>query len=233
MSTMLAPSGGHGKRSQVPSESRGNRFTRSITSVAVCGVSVFERCDPSTQLVIDTALAEARRLGHSYLGTEHLLVALARHRGQLPDLGPALLPDAEVLERHLVATLGPVAPRDAELLRTIGVDLGEVRSAVHTTFGEAALHHLGSRRARQRWRPLRGSRRCKSILSGTMGVAPRAKQSFERARRHANRRGRQLIDPTALLLGMLDVDDAMSNRMLRELGREPDDVRRALDPTNQ
>jgi ATP-dependent Clp protease ATP-binding subunit ClpA len=66
-----------------------------------------------------------------------------------------------------------------------------------------------------------------------MGIAPRLKRSFERARRHADRRGSQLIDPTALLLGMLDVEGAMSNKMLRELGREPDELRRALDPTNR
>jgi hypothetical protein len=40
----------------------------------------------------------------------------------------------------------------------------------------------------------------------------------------------ELIDPTALLLGMLDIDDAMSNTMLRSLGRHPDELRIALDP---
>lgn len=192
---------------------------------------MFDRCDPSAQLVVDTALEEARRLGHSYLGTEHLLIALARHRELLlPTPGTGLLPDAGVLERHLIADVGSMASREAELLRTLGVDLGDVRSAVRQTFGDDALHRLGRRRSRQPRRGLRGSRRCRTILSGTMGVAPRAKQSFERARCHAERRGRQLIDPTALLLGMLDIKDAMSNKMLRELGRDLDELRLALDP---
>lgn len=194
---------------------------------------MFDRCDQSAQIVIGTALDEARHLGHGYLGTEHLLVAFARHRELLPGLGIELLPDAEVLEGRIVAAIGPMAPRDAELLRTIGVDLGDARSAVRQTFGDDALRRVGGRRRiRGPWRRRQdASRRCKSILSGAMGVAPRAKQSFERARRHADRRGKQLIDPTALFLGMLDVDDAMSNRMLRELGRDPDELRRALDPT--
>ncbi len=192
---------------------------------------MFDRFDPNAQLVVDTALEESRSLGHSHLGTEHLLVALARHRELLPAVGTELLPDAEVLERHLVADIGPVAPRDAELLGTLGVDLGDVRSAVRQTFGDDVLHRLGRRRIHEPWRRRRRSkRRCKSILLGAMGVCPRLKQSFERARRNADRRGSQLIDPTALMLGMLDVDDAMSNRMLRELGREPDELRRALDP---
>lgn len=190
------------------------------------GVGVFERCDASTQQVIETAIAEARRLDHRYLGTEHLLLAIARHREMLPDVGE-LLPDAEVLEQRIVDAIGPASPPDTELLRTIGVDLGDVRSALRQTFGDDVLDRLDRRMVRKRSR-LRSSRRCKSILAGTMGIAPRAKQSFERARDHARRRGRELIDPTALLLGMLDIEDAMSNRMLRELGRDPDELRIAL-----
>ena len=39
-------------------------------------MSPFDRCDEDTIAVFNTAVAEARRLGHSYVGTEHLLVAL-------------------------------------------------------------------------------------------------------------------------------------------------------------
>ena len=192
---------------------------------------MFDRFDTSAQLVIGSALDEARHLGHGHLGTEHLLVAFARNRDLLPGLGTELLPDAEVLRRQLVAVSGPVAVRDDELLRTIGVDLGDIRSAVLQTFGDDALRRLGRRRIREPWRRRRdASRRCTSILSGAVGVAPRAKRSFERARHHADRRGKQLIDPTTLMLGMLDVEDAMSNKMLRDLGRDPDELRRALDP---
>ena len=34
--------------------------------------------------VFDTALAEARRLGHNHVGTEHLLLGLIRHRSSFP-----------------------------------------------------------------------------------------------------------------------------------------------------
>ena len=37
---------------------------------------MFERCDQDTMAVFNTALAEARRLGHNYVGTEHVLLAL-------------------------------------------------------------------------------------------------------------------------------------------------------------
>ena len=57
-----------------------------------------------------------------------------------------------------------------------------------------------------------------SILAGSMNVAPRVKLSFERARQHADRRQRLGIDPPTLLLGMVEVEGALSNRILRDLG---------------
>src|SRR5918996_1239479 len=43
-------------------------------------------------IVIDTAIAEARALGHNYVGTEHLLVALVQHRDLLPNQVGRMLP---------------------------------------------------------------------------------------------------------------------------------------------
>lgn len=60
-----------------------------------------------------------------------------------------------------------------------------------------------------------------------MSVAPRVKQAFEQARRDTALHGRDLIDPLALLVGMIDVEDAMSNRLLRDAGVDPALLRRA------
>lgn len=60
-----------------------------------------------------------------------------------------------------------------------------------------------------------------SILAGSMSIAPRLKQAFEHARREAERRKQAMIDPAALLLGMVGVEDAMSNRLLHQLGVDP------------
>jgi ATP-dependent Clp protease ATP-binding subunit ClpA len=189
---------------------------------------VFERCDENTMAVFNTALAEARRLGHSYVGTEHLLLALLRRREFLPEAVTALLPrDADVVIAALESVLdGP--PRDAELLRTLGIDLDEVRSAVRQTFGDDAVERLG-RPVHQPWQPWRRPRRrCMSLLAGGMGVAPRVKQAFEHARRDADRRQRSAIDPAGLLLGMVEVEDALSDRLLRDAGIDPSEVRRVL-----
>jgi ATP-dependent Clp protease ATP-binding subunit ClpA len=179
--------------------------------------------------VFNNALAEARRLGHSYVGTEHLLLALLRHREFLPEAVAALLPrDADVVTAALESVLDGPPPRDAKLLKTLGIDLDEVRSAVRHTFGDEAVERLG-RPVHQPWQPWRRpSRRCMSLLAGGMGVAPRVKQAFEHARRDADRRQRPAIDPAGLLLGMVEVEDALSNRLLRDAGIDPSEVRRVL-----
>jgi ATP-dependent Clp protease ATP-binding subunit ClpA len=179
--------------------------------------------------VFNTALAEARRLGHSHVGTEHLLLALMRHHELLPDAVAALLPrDADVVAAALEGILDGSPPRDAELLKTLGIDLDEVRSAVRQTFGHDAIERLG-RPVHQPWQPWRRpSRRCMSLLAGGMGVAPRVKQAFEHARRDADRRQRDVIDPAGLLLGMVEVEGALSNRLLRDAGVDPSEVRRVL-----
>lgn len=191
---------------------------------------MFDRCDAGTSVVIGAALEESRRLGHGYLGTEHLLVALVEHRDLLPAGAAALLPDdPEVIRSTLSSILGQAPPCDAELLQVVGVDLDEVREAVRQAFGAEALDRLGRRRVHQPWQPWRRpSRRCTSLLAGTMGVAPRVKQALERAGDDADRRQRPAIDPAALLIGMTEVENSMSNRLLHELGVECEHLREAL-----
>ena len=125
---------------------------------------MFDRCDGDATTVVATALEEARRLGHNYLGTEHLLLALGRHRELLPEPVRVMLPKDAVMLSAAVDTLGPeLAPLDAELLKVVGIDLDEVRSAVRQAFGADALDQLGRRRVHQPWQPWRRpTRRCTS-----------------------------------------------------------------------
>jgi ATP-dependent Clp protease ATP-binding subunit ClpA len=191
---------------------------------------VFEHCDENTMAVFNAALGEARRLGHGYVGTEHLLLALMHHREMLPDAVAALLPrDAHAVTTALGRVLDGPPLRHPELLKALGIDLDQVRSAVRQTFGDDAVDRLGQRRVHQPWQPWRRpSRQCMSLLAGGMGVAPRVKKAFEYARRDAARRQRRTIDPAGLLLGMVEVEDALSNRLLRDVGVDPSEVRRAL-----
>lgn len=190
---------------------------------------MFDHCDHDTVLVIDAALEECRRLGHSYLGTEHLLLAFALRRDVLPDVVARQLPSADAVQAAFAAEIDEPPRRDADLLKAVGIDLDEVRSAVRQTFGDDALSRLRLRSVYQPWQPWRRpSRRCTSMLAGRLSVAPRVKQSLERARNDADRRQLRLIDPVALLVGMLEVEDALSNRLLRDLGVAPEQLRHAL-----
>jgi hypothetical protein len=191
---------------------------------------VFDRCDTDATTVVETALEEARRLGHDYLGTEHLLLALGRHRELLPEPVRVMLPNDAAMLSAAVDTLGAdPAPPDAELLKVVGIDLDEVRSAVRHTFGADALDQLGRRRVHRPWQPWRRpTRRCTSLLAGVMSVAPRVKQALERGRLNAARRQRDAIDPAALLLGMLETEGAMSNELLRRMGVDFDRLHQLL-----
>src|SRR5687767_13136143 len=70
---------------------------------------------PRTKKVIELAIDEARKLGHSHVGTEHLLLGLVREgegiaSGVLESLGVSL----EKVRHQVIATLGQQNPQAAE-----------------------------------------------------------------------------------------------------------------------
>lgn len=189
---------------------------------------MFDRCDEATRLVVDAGLEEARRLGHDWLGTEHLLLALLGHRDVLPESVAELLPDEDVVRAALDRHMGERPPvPEGELLATLGIDLDEVRAAVRRTFGAEAVERL-RRPVHQPWQPWRHpNRRCMTLLAGGMGLAPRVKQALEIALVDATRRGQGAVDPAGLLLGMVEVE-GMAARLLFDASVPLDDIRGAL-----
>lgn len=154
---------------------------------------MFDHCDPDTLTVINSAVEEAAGLGHDYLGTEHVLLALVQQRDLLPKDVVGLLPgDPGAVRTAIARKMGSLPHCDAQLLRSVGIDLAEVRAAVRQAFGDEALTRLRRRRPHRPWRPWRPwrrpIRRCTSLLAGTTSVAPRLKESLERARHDAHRR---------------------------------------------
>lgn len=101
----------------------------------------------------------ARRLGHTHVGGEHFLLALAA----------ADLPVAAVLHEHGVTPdrveeeivrregLGPAAALlaglDADPLASVGVDLGTVRDRIEASFGPDALARAGKAAQKKPRRP--------------------------------------------------------------------------------
>jgi hypothetical protein len=100
---------------------------------------MFERFTESARGIVSQAQANARQLGHSYIGCEHLLMAAAMVDGP----AGAALRDHDItperIEATLLSTIGPLSGLDKEALASIGIDLDAVRAKVEAEFGPDAL----------------------------------------------------------------------------------------------
>jgi Clp amino terminal domain, pathogenicity island component len=137
---------------------------------------MFERFTANARHLVVQAQHEARRLGHNYIGCEHLLLAAA---GLAEPAGAALRDQGitpERVEAEIVRTIGrgqaadpdgraadpagrgdPLHGLDREALASIGIDLDVVRARLEAAFGPDALDRavLAHRRAAQASRPRR------------------------------------------------------------------------------
>jgi ATP-dependent Clp protease ATP-binding subunit ClpA len=141
---------------------------------------------------------EARRLGHNYIGTEHILGLLTRNPdGTATQLLAQLGVSSEAIEQALACWFPEASPAskiDPEALATLGVDFETVRERLEQTFGPGALERT---------------------RSGCLGICPRLKLALAYALDHA------ADDPLGdehVLLGMLSVPDSVAARVLAALG---------------
>jgi ATP-dependent Clp protease ATP-binding subunit ClpA len=97
------------------------------------------------------ARMEARRLGHHYLGPEHLLLGLLMHGDNLAarvlvahglDLETVRAEVDRLIDQGVLP--GP-QPSDSQLLATLGVDLEAVHARVQATFGDKAYWQAAQR----------------------------------------------------------------------------------------
>jgi ATP-dependent Clp protease ATP-binding subunit ClpA len=141
---------------------------------------------------------EARRRGHNYVGTEHVLLVLVRDPfGGATRALAELSVSTDSVERSLDRWFGdgePAAKIDPEALATLGIDFEAMRERLEQTFGPGALERTGS---------------------ACLGVCPRLKLALAYALDHAA--GRPLADEH-VLLGILNVPDSVAARVLGELG---------------
>ena len=123
---------------------------------------MFERFTDGARHVVVRAQQDARRLGHNYIGCEHLLLAAAaadepasavlRDQGVTPERV-----EAEILRTIGRGPGGPAGPADPlrgldrEALAAIGIDLDVVRARLEAAFGPDALDRavLAHKRAAQ------------------------------------------------------------------------------------
>ena len=182
---------------------------------------MFERFTDRARRVLVLAEEEARSLGHNYVGTEHLLLGVARERDGVGavvltrlgfDAGAAR---AEV-RRVVSEGAAGLEPGDADVLRSIGIDLDEVRRQAEDAFGPGALERAG-------WR-----RRCRARVGPGLAFTPRAKRCLELALREALTLKHGYIGTEHVLLGLLREGEGLAATLLCRQGVDLDAARTAV-----
>jgi ATP-dependent Clp protease ATP-binding subunit ClpA len=184
---------------------------------------MFERFTHAAREAVVRAQSEARELGQSPIGTEHVLLAmLADEQGPIAAALRGDGVDAPFVRAEIVRRVGPrpagdqaAADADAEdaaALKAIGIDLDAVRRAIEETFGPGALRlpREAPRKRRGWFGRLYGN--------GHTPFSPRAKKVLELSLREAIRLKHTFIAPEHLLLGILREGDGLAAQILAEAG---------------
>jgi ATP-dependent Clp protease ATP-binding subunit ClpA len=184
---------------------------------------MFERFTADARTVVVSAQAEARKLGHDYIGTEHVLVALlADPDGAVARAVADAGVDADFVRDDIVRHVGAHPPdlsgsaaeeADAEALKSIGIDLDQVRKTIEATFGAGAL-----RLPRETGQKKRGVFGRFYIAGGHIPFTNRNKKVLELSLREALRLDQKFIAPEHIMLGVLREGDGLAVQILTEKG---------------
>lgn len=176
---------------------------------------MFERFTCGARQVVVRAEQEARELDHPVILAGHIVLATSASAGTggraLARVGFRRDEAKEALTRSVGTRLATLSADDAEALRTVGIDVDEVRRAVESAFGTGALDRRDPRRKARR--PPFGAD---------------AKRALEGALREAIRLGDRHIGSEHLLLGVVLDDGSSGAAVLRRQGITPDAVRAAV-----
>ena len=158
----------------------------------------------------------ARGMGHEYVGTEHVLLALAEE--PTTRVGRALASldvTGDVVRRDIERIVGTCTeprrrPLDPDALATLGIDLDEVTRRVEEAFGPGALERSGP--------SPRSAATCRCI-------APRLERALERAAADA---GDGPVGAEHVVVALAAVEDCVAARILRENGVSRAQLRRSV-----
>ena len=211
---------------------------------------MFERFTSGARDTVGQAQEHAGRLGHRYIGCEHLLLAAAATgepaSAALREHGVT----ARAVETQIVRLVGLgeaddlFSAWDREALASIGIDLDAVRGRIEAAFGPGAFTRAGPgtcRKARPavRKNPLarrRHSRRAGrdqratpgSYTTGHIPFTQRAKKCLEHSLREAKARHDNYIGLEHLTLALVAMNGGAVPPILSALGASPGAVRAAI-----
>jgi ATP-dependent Clp protease ATP-binding subunit ClpA len=180
--------------------------------------------------VVMLAGEQARRLGHGFLGCEHLLYGLASVDSEAGTVLRARGITPQRYEAEFVNLVGPhrsaaggtaTDPFDREALAAIGIDMEAVRERIEAAFGPGALTRTHAHRVRRRF----GRPRRAGIPSGHLPLTRRAKKCLGRALRHEQVRHSRELVPEEIALALLATNRGLAPRILSALGTTAADLR--------
>ena len=209
---------------------------------------MFERFTAGARAVVVQAQEHARRLGHGYIGCEHLLLAAASGgepaAAALRDHG--VTPEGVEAEIVRLTGLGQAAglfsALDRDALASIGIDIDAVRAQIEAAFGPGALTRAvpgtcrGNRPAAAknplaRLRRSRGAGRGQDATAGPTGhipFTPQAKKSLEHALYEAQARHDGYIGVEHLTLALVGMNAGAVPPILSALGTTQAALRAAI-----
>jgi ATP-dependent Clp protease ATP-binding subunit ClpA len=159
---------------------------------------MFERFTTEARTAVRVAQEEARQLRHAYIGTEHLLLGLARGQGAAAQALQAHGITAAPLRQRILALTGDEL--DGEALAAVGIDLDRVKEATEAHLGPGALDA-----GRQR-----------EMKMGHLPMTKRGKKVLELAVREALHLKSGEIGSGHLLLGLIRDGEGLAISLLRE-----------------
>ena len=182
-----------------------------------------ERFTGDARQVVVCASEQARRLGHGFIGGEHLLYGLASADGEVGAVLRERGVTPERVEAEFVRLIGPENTAggslfdtlDRDALTTIGIDLDTVRERIEAAFGPAALAPEAP--APRRWRrsrPGQGPGR----VTGHIPLTRRAKKCLESSLREAQAHSSGHLGAEHIALALLAMDDGVPHRILSVIG---------------
>jgi ATP-dependent Clp protease ATP-binding subunit ClpA len=176
---------------------------------------MFERFTVDARAVVTGAVEHAQRLGHDWIGGEHLLLAVATSDEPMGEVLRSSGITQERIEQILLGSPG-VNPLDREALASVGIDVDEVRAAVEQAFGPGALER----------QPVRGSRRRSSRLRAPF--TPQAKDCLTSALREAQTAHSSELTGEHLALALVSARHSAVPGILKAAGVTSAQLRTAL-----
>jgi len=206
---------------------------------------MFERFSGEARSAVAQAQEHARRLGHRYIGCEHLLLAAA----STAEPASAALREHGVtpagVETEIVRLVGLGRAANLfsasyrEALASIGIDLDVVRARIEATFGPDAFTRGGPDACRSRpavrknpvallRRARRSGHHQHPAPSGHIPFTPRAKKSLLLSLREAEARHDNYIGIEHLTLALVGMKDGAVPPILSALGAPQATLRAAI-----